>query len=102
MKLSGERRQRLHSALLDAFPDKSSLEQMLSFGLNKNLNTLASESSLQNIVFKIIQAAEAEGWIKDLVNAARQANSGNESLKIITEELLYQDISKPLYIVRVC
>jgi Effector-associated domain 1 len=35
MKLSGERRLKLYSALLDAFPDKSSLEQMLSFGLDK-------------------------------------------------------------------
>ena len=37
MRLSGEQREKLHDALIDAFRDKSSLEQMLSFQLNKNL-----------------------------------------------------------------
>jgi predicted RNase H-like nuclease (RuvC/YqgF family) len=88
MKLSGEQRRKLQLALLDAFRSKSSLEQMLSFELEKNLYTLVGEGSLQDIVFKLIQTAEAEDWIKDLVCAARQCNDGNSNLKMIAEELL--------------
>lgn len=88
MKLSGEQRKKLQLALLDAFRSKSSLEQMLSFELDKNLYTFAEEGSLQYIIFKLIQTAEAEGWIKDLVCAARHFNDGNYNLKIIAEELL--------------
>lgn len=36
--LSGEKREELQHALLDAFPSKVSLKQMLAFELDKNLH----------------------------------------------------------------
>jgi hypothetical protein len=85
MGLSGRQRKQLKDALVDAFPTKSSLEQMLSFELDKNLEAIAGEGSLQEIIFKTIQTAEAEGWIEDLIRAARRANPKNSKLQVITQ-----------------
>ncbi len=80
MGLSGSQRQQLQEALMDAFPDKASLEQMLSFELDKNLNVIASEGNLEQIVFQLIKKAEAENWIEDLINGAQRANPGSQRL----------------------
>ncbi|MBE8990044.1 effector-associated domain EAD1-containing protein [Nostoc sp. LEGE 12450] len=88
MSLSGQQRQELQLALIDAFPNTASLEQMLSFGLDKNLRAIAGEGSLQDIVFKLIQTANSQGWVEDLVRAAFDSNPGNPLLKAIAEELL--------------
>ena len=88
MSLSGQQRKNLQLALIDAFPNKASLEQMLSFELDKNLNKIAPDSNLQDIIFKLIQKAEAEGWVENLVHAACKYNPGNLNLQTIAQELL--------------
>ncbi|BAZ22276.1 hypothetical protein NIES4073_31580 [Kalymmatonema gypsitolerans NIES-4073] len=88
MKLSGEQRKKLQEALINAFPTKSSLEQMLSFGLDKNLDSIAGGSDLQEIVFKLIKIAESQEWVLDLVGAALKSNSENVSLQTSAQELL--------------
>ncbi|MBR8834453.1 MAG: NACHT domain-containing protein [Stigonema ocellatum SAG 48.90 = DSM 106950] len=87
MGLSGQQRKQLQSALIDAFPTTASLEQMLAFGLDQNLRAIAGEGSLQDIVFKLIQAANAEGWVEDLVRAACDSNPGNPQLRMTAEGL---------------
>lgn len=88
MNLSGQQRKQLQLALIDAFPNTASLEQMLSFELDKNLRAIADGGSLQEIVFRLIRTAEAEGWFEQLIIAARNFNPGNRLLKAIAEELL--------------
>ena len=83
MNLSGQQRKQLQEALLDAFPDKASLEQMLSFELEKNLGVIASEGNLSQKVFQLIRTAQAENWIEDLIDGARRANPGNQRLEDI-------------------
>ena len=83
MSLSREQRKKLQDALIAAFPSKASLEQMLSFELDKNLNAIAGGDSLKDIVFKLITTAEAENWVENLINAARKSNPGNQLLKDI-------------------
>jgi hypothetical protein len=87
MNLSGQQRKELQDALIDAFPTTASLEQMLSYELDKNLRAIAGEGSLQDIVFKLIQTANSQGWIEDLVCAACNSNPGNPRLRAIAEEL---------------
>ena len=78
MSLSGSQRQQLQQALIDAFPDKASLKQMLSFQLDKSLDVVASvEGNLGDIVFELIRKAEAENWVENLIDAARRANPDN-------------------------
>ena len=87
MKLTKEQYKQLNNALLGAFPTKDRLTQMLRFQLNKNLNSIVSSGSLQSMVFELIQTAEAEGWIEDLVTGAKKANSGNVELTQVAREL---------------
>ncbi|MCW5317712.1 CHAT domain-containing protein [Nostoc sp. KVJ3] len=88
MGLSGQQRKELQDALIDAFPNTAFLEQMLSFELDKNLRAIAGEGSLQDIVFKLIQTANSQGWVEDLVHAAYNSNPGNPKLRTIAGALL--------------
>jgi GUN4-like/Effector-associated domain 1/CHAT domain len=88
MTLSGKQLENLENALIDACPNTASLERMLAFELDKNLGAIAGEGSLQEIVFKLIQAANAQGWVEDLVRGACNSNPGNIKLKAIAQELL--------------
>lgn len=85
MRLSGEQRRKLQDALIDAFPNPSSLEQMLSCQLNKKLYEIAPKTNLREIVFQLIKKAEAENWVKDLFDAALRENPGNPKLKGIAK-----------------
>ena len=91
MDISGQQRKRLTDALICALPRKSSLEQMLSFELNKKLDAIAGGDDLREVIFKLIEIAEAENWIDSLIFAARKSNPGNSLLKAIAEELLAND-----------
>ncbi|KAF3890095.1 MULTISPECIES: effector-associated domain EAD1-containing protein [Nostocales] len=74
--LSGKQHQKLQEAFIDAFPNKFSLEEMLLVKLEKNLNVIVVGSDLKEIVFRLIQKAKSEGWLKDLVDAAHKSNPG--------------------------
>jgi Effector-associated domain 1/Trypsin-like peptidase domain len=87
MRLSGKQYQQLTEALLDAFPTQAGLRQMVRFRLDKNLDRIAIGSSLQNIVFDLIAASEAEGWTMKLIAAARESNSGNSTLFAVAQQL---------------
>ncbi len=96
MNLSGPQRQKLQEALISAFPNPFKLRQMLSFGLNKSLNTIAGGQNLDEIVFKLIETAESENWVKDLITAALESNSTkNENLIAIAKELLPESSAIP-------
>lgn len=88
MSLSGQQKKKLQEALIDAFPNIVSLEQMLSYELDRNLRAIAGEGSLQGIVFTLIQTANSNGWVEDLVSAAYRFNPGNLLLKSIQQEFL--------------
>lgn len=85
--LTKEQRKELRDALLSAFtPD--TFAQMLSFGLDKTLNTLASTTaSFDLVVFQVIAAAEKEGWVADLVQAAHDSNPGNPELHTFAKKV---------------
>ncbi|MDF5713987.1 MAG: SUMF1/EgtB/PvdO family nonheme iron enzyme [Rhizonema sp. NSF051] len=87
-KLSGQQRKKLRDALMDAFPEKSSLEQLLDFELDKNLNEITRDSNLGVIVFELIKRAESEGWLINLVRATGNEISGNLRLQAIAQEIL--------------
>ncbi len=87
MPLTGEQYEKLVKALMSAFPLKSKLTQLLKFKLDKLLDIIVPDGSLQDIVFKLIEVAEAEGWTKDLVLAAREENPRNSELLLVAQEL---------------
>ncbi|MUG91477.1 hypothetical protein F7734_02825 [Scytonema sp. UIC 10036] len=91
MNLSGQQRKKLQEALINAFPKKSSIEQLLSFELDKNLDEIIEDSNLNDIVFNLIRIAEAQGWVKKLILAACKLTPENLLLKSVAEELLTHD-----------
>lgn len=88
MALTGQQRKRLHEALINGFPNMASLEQMLSYELEKDLRKIAGEGNLENIVFQLIKIADCDGWIDRLICGACTSNPENERLRAIKEELL--------------
>ncbi|MBO3457710.1 SUMF1/EgtB/PvdO family nonheme iron enzyme [Aetokthonos hydrillicola Thurmond2011] len=85
---SPEQRRKLRDALIHAFPDKSSLEQLLDYRLDKNLNQITKDSNLEEITSELIKRAAAEGWFIDLVRAAQKERPKNSSLQAIAQEIL--------------
>ncbi|BAZ13841.1 hypothetical protein NIES4071_56810 [Calothrix sp. NIES-4071] len=80
MGLTKEQRELFHNALMDAFPTKQSLEMMLSFKLDWSLNQITTGANHEEIVFKLIQNAEAKGNVTELLEAAIKENPGNPKL----------------------
>lgn len=90
---------KLRDALIGAFPERSSLEQLLYFELGKNLNEITKDSNLQDVAFQLIQTAQAQGWLLTLVRVARKENPLNLQLEAIATELLppeTHDVPQPI------
>ena len=92
---SRQQLRQLQLALINAFPSKSSLERLLYYELEKNLNEITRDSDLQDIVFNVIQTAESQGWLEKLIRAAYKENSGNSRLQAIVQELLTEETPPP-------
>lgn len=94
MKLSGQQQLKFTDALLDAFPNQASLAQMVRFRLDINLNAIAMGSSLRDIVFNLIEKAEADGWTTSLICAARESNPGNPILLAFSQQFGFASTPK--------
>jgi hypothetical protein len=90
--LTSQQRKKLRDALISAFPEKSLLEQLLDFELDKKLNQITQDSNLQTVVYQLIQRAQAEEWLIDLILAARKENPKNSQLEAIALELLTPEV----------
>ena len=60
----------------------NSLKMMLSFELDKDLNDIVAERSEKEVMFELVEVAEDEGWIKDLVCAASRYVPRNPDLRV--------------------
>lgn len=87
MRLSGEQYERLWKALLGAF-DSDSLAMLFEFRLERRLSDYVSTNIGNSVAFfKLIEAARAEGWLFDLVLAARDSRPRNPALAAFAYEL---------------
>ena len=87
-QLTGEQYKQLQNALVSAFPNLDAFRQMVRIQLDKNLDALAGNDTLNQVVFRLIDAAEAEGWTKILVDKAYQHNPGNADLHLFAQQFL--------------
>ncbi|MGH2614249.1 MAG: effector-associated domain EAD1-containing protein [Thermomicrobiales bacterium] len=85
MRLTGQQFQQFTQALLDAFTYQR-LTELVRFRLDDNLARMAMGDDLQEIVFKLIRTAEAEGWTDRLLLAARESNPGNPQLLAFSQQ----------------
>ena len=86
MALTGRQYQKLQEALLSAFPNRPSLAQVVRFGLDRNLDAIATGNQSQTI-FELIEWAEAQGQTYKLIVTARNAAPENPELRKVSEEL---------------
>ncbi len=86
-------RKALHAALLSAFPSRAKLAQMVQHGLGENLNEIAAESlDLQATVFALLDWAEAEGRVQELLEAAFNESPGNPDLTALLSKSTPPDL----------
>lgn len=80
MTLPGYQHEKLSEALQDAFRDQERFEQFVKYRFSKNLYTIVGRNSLNYMAFQLINRADSEGWIRNLILGARQSNPGNQKL----------------------
>ncbi|GAB1543886.1 hypothetical protein NUACC21_65620 [Scytonema sp. NUACC21] len=73
---------------MNAFLSKKKLEIVLKEELDKDLDAIVGGADLGEITFELIKLANSEGWVEDLIRAARQSNPGNSLLRAIAQEVL--------------
>ncbi len=78
--LTGQQIEALQNALIAAFPSYDTQKRMLRFQLDKRLEEIVGTGALKKITFDLIETAEAEGWLYELVQGARKQNPGNPPL----------------------
>jgi hypothetical protein len=87
IELRGPEFLQLEEALASAFPDRNSLERMVRYKLDENLEQIAGAEFFSDVLFGLIQWAESQGRVLDLVMAAREANPGNVLLQQFADML---------------
>lgn len=95
MELKGQQRQKFMDVLLAAFPTRNKLATMLSVRLEKNLDAIAMGDDLTDIVFRLLQTAEAQGWTFRLLNAARESCPDNSNLLAFAQQYGLAPINTP-------
>ncbi len=95
LKLDGQLYKELTEAFMAAFPTKPKLTQMLRFGVGEHLDTITLGGNLKDTVFELIQEAERQEWLIDLIKVAREDNPRNIGLKNIEAKVLASYSNKP-------
>jgi hypothetical protein len=84
--------EQLTNALLGAFPDPANLVMMVKFKLDENLVNIAPQNQIYKLqVFKLVEWANAQDRIEDLVVGALNMNERNKALRAISEQLFLDE-----------
>jgi len=94
MRLEAQQFDRLLKALIGAF-DGEALERMVRLGLGVRLEEIADGGALPDRVCKLIEWAEMQDMLRDLVWAAREANEGNAELRACADALRQAGAMQP-------
>lgn len=96
MDLNGGERRKLREAIISAYPSDIKLKMMVSDELEENLNAISGGENLEEIVFELINWAEAKGKLKLLIDAACQSNPGNPDLQAVRKKIHKQELQEIL------
>lgn len=86
MTLTNEQRKTFEEALKDAFRTYNSLKRMLR-NADKSLESLVGTGALDDVVPDLIDKAEEQGWLQELLDKATEENPGNPKLKAFKQSL---------------
>lgn len=87
MRLQGDQFRQLQQALLDAYPNRESLREMVRLELNEAVVVL-EDKNLRATINSLISWAESKDQVKQLIEGARQQNSTNLLLQKAEDDLL--------------
>ncbi|HMA35062.1 MAG TPA: SAVED domain-containing protein [Chloroflexia bacterium] len=79
---NGVKRKQLYEALLDAFRSEGDLKKMLLFGLDTQLAQIMSSGNLSQEIFDLIEWAEANGKLEDLLKAVHESRPDNPRIRV--------------------
>lgn len=85
MVLNGQQQEQLNEALRAAFT-LTKLDAMLLYRLNRNREDYGLGGDYRDIAFRLINAANMEGWSLALLAAARESNPNNPNLFAVAEQ----------------
>lgn len=80
IRLSPAEKEELAEALISAFPSQATLRRMLDYKLGLNLERIAGNGSLDDIVQQIITRAESRNELRELLAGAHDDNPKNSLL----------------------
>ena len=83
----GQKLKKIRDAIIGAYPKQINLKMMVSDRLDENLDSISTGENLEEIVFELIEWAESQNKLKQLVEAACKSNPGNTELQKISEEI---------------
>src|SRR5260370_19203152 len=87
MKLEGSQRRQLHQALMRAFRKQETMKQEMNFRLNVRLGEIANSQDFADTVFEVIDWAEAQGRLPELIDAACAYSPRNPELRDFVEQV---------------
>lgn len=95
MSPSTDENRDMFAALVDAFTT-STFDNMLALKLGKDRTRIVADADFDTMIRRVIETARREGWNRDLIRGAIEANPGNEGLQaFITKYPRYGPIKTP-------
>jgi hypothetical protein len=85
--LKGKQQEALRDALVSAFPNYDELKMMLFFELNEKLQKYVERGPMNRVAMDLIEWAEAQGKLEELIAGARAKNPGNVALRRFAVEV---------------
>ncbi len=70
-------------AMIVAFPSWESATAMIRFGMNEQLEAIVPRGPMRDVHFQLIEWAQTNGKLAQLVDAARMSNPSNPELKAL-------------------
>lgn len=86
MKLEHRQKRQFREALLSAFRTKTKLKMMLSDELGESLDAVAGGENHTETIFELVEWAEAEGRLIELIRGARRNKPANKELQYFIEK----------------
>ena len=77
---SGPKRKKLLDAILNAYPEKYQLEIFVDFELEEKLDAIAGGENYTEVVYKLMNWAQSQGRIEELIEKLREKNKDNIEL----------------------
>jgi hypothetical protein len=83
--MTGEQRKEIQDALAGAF-EQAELDQLLSLELDRDRQRIVADGPRDDVVLKLIQIAEREGWLGRLVSAAHRKRPDNPKVSAVARK----------------